>query len=86
LSLSQTCLPFCVPVGVSQAAQRRASAAGVLRHEPMQAKRDTLTATSLAGLDYRQVYFTQRHDTSARHFRTRRGSRSAACAGYARDG
>jgi hypothetical protein len=31
--------------------QRRASATGVLRPEPMQAKRDSLTATPLAGHD-----------------------------------
>jgi hypothetical protein len=32
-------------------AQRRASAADVLRHEPMQAKHDNLTTTPLAGRD-----------------------------------
>jgi hypothetical protein len=34
---------------LSGEAERRASAAGVLRHEPMQAKRDTLTESLLAG-------------------------------------
>ena len=48
------------------AAQRRASAAGVLRPELMQAKRDNLTATPLAGHDYRQVYFHEGHHTSAK--------------------
>ena len=63
-----------------------ASAAGVLRHEPMQATRDNLTATPLAGLDYRQVYTSKRRDASARLLRTRRGRRSAACAGWAAHG
>jgi len=49
----------------------------------MQATRDNLTATPLAGLDYRQVYTSKRRDVSARHLRLRRGSRSAACAGWA---
>ncbi|HLF25321.1 MAG TPA: hypothetical protein VJG32_03200 [Anaerolineae bacterium] len=35
-----------------------ASAAGVLRPEPQQAKHANLTATPLAGRDYRQVYHT----------------------------
>ena len=60
-----------------------ASAAGVLRPEPMQAKGDTLTAIPLAGRDYRQVYTPKRRDTSARLLGARRGRRSAACAGWA---
>jgi len=38
-------------IALGYAAQRRASAAGVLRHEPIQAKRDTRTVTPLAGRD-----------------------------------
>ena len=49
----------------------------------MQARRDNLTATLLAGHDYRQVYSAKRYDTSARPFNQRRGRRSAACAGWA---
>jgi len=63
-----------------------ASAAGVLRPEPRQASSDNLTATPLAGHDWRQVYSPKSYDTSARHLRTRRGSRSAACAGWAARG
>jgi len=58
----------------------------VLRPEPTQAKRDNHTATSLAGRDWRQVYSTQRRDASAKPLRTRRGRRSAACAGWAAHG
>ena len=60
-----------------------ASAAGVLRPTTRQPSCDNLTATLLAGHDYRQVYFHERHHTSATILRTRRGSRSAACAGWA---
>ena len=62
----------------------RASAAGVLRPEPTQVRRDTLTAIPLVGHGYRQVYSTARYDASAEILGTRRGSRSAACAGWAR--
>ena len=61
----------------------RASAAGVLREITQQASSDNLTESLLAGHDYRQVYSAKRRDTSARILRTRRGRRSAACAGYA---
>jgi len=60
-----------------------ASAAGVLRPAPTQANRDNLTATPLAGHVYRQVYAPKRRDVSAKILGTRRGSRSAACAGWA---
>jgi len=65
------------------AAQRRASAADVLRPTTLRAKGDSHTVTLLAGRDYWQVYSTQRRDASARILRTRRGSRSAACACWA---
>ena len=55
----------------------------MLRHEPMQAKRDSLTAPPLAGRDYRQVYFVKSHHASAKILGTRRGSRSAACVCWA---
>src|SRR3972149_4793067 len=42
-------------------------AAGVLRREPMQAQCDNLTATSLAGRNYRQVYSAERPAQAQRY-------------------
>ena len=61
----------------------RASADHREAETPAQAQGDNLTRPRLAGHTHRQVYYTENRHTSAKLLGTRRGSRSAACAGWA---